>query len=94
MTGYWDDRQNVIEYIKWLEAQLHITTATDWQQITTRDIKALKGQQLVTTKGGLPAILQLVYPHTDWSFLTQHKANSHHHHNNNNKVCSTARSEC
>lgn len=55
--GYWENRENVESYIKWLGSKFRISSTDDWKQITSSLIVANGGKTLLETYGGLSEFL-------------------------------------
>lgn len=69
--GYWEDDKNKIEYLKWFENELNITSEKDWYKISINQFKARNGNTLISTyfRGSVVKVVEFLYPKYkfDWN---------------------------
>ncbi|MCP4659821.1 MAG: hypothetical protein GY856_30835 [bacterium] len=66
-SGFWEDAQNRLRYLKWLGGQLGFKTLEDWYRIRIRDFLDNRGGALVTrTKGGMISLIMSHFPKYEW----------------------------
>lgn len=65
-AGFWNDSNNVKEYVNWLAAKFSINKPEDWNFVTVQQINELAGGTLLLKFGGLRGILSRVYPDFAW----------------------------
>eukprot|EP01126_Amoeba_proteus_P063446 TRINITY_DN8747_c0_g5_i1.p1 TRINITY_DN8747_c0_g5~~TRINITY_DN8747_c0_g5_i1.p1 ORF type:complete len:215 (-),score=55.83 TRINITY_DN8747_c0_g5_i1:512-1156(-) len=65
-TGFWNNPDNVVKYLNWLEGELGIKEKEDWYRISYDEISKLHGSKLLKKYGGIPKILKAFYPHVKW----------------------------
>jgi len=41
--GYWQDRNNLIQYLEWLGGELGFKTTEDWYKLSVADLRAKDG---------------------------------------------------
>jgi len=60
--GYWNNRLNVVNYLKWIAQQLYISTMEAWYQVSSRQIQMLGGIAVINKYGGIPKTLEHFFP--------------------------------
>jgi hypothetical protein len=66
--SFWNKKDSIPNYIKWLENQLNIKTLDDWYNISSKDISLyFEGSGLLKKYGGLKSFLLHYYPNHKWN---------------------------
>lgn len=60
--GFWDDEQNVLQFMRWAEEQLGITDLDEWNYISRAAFIQLGGKTLLEKFRSLTQLLSQVYP--------------------------------
>eukprot|EP01114_Cavostelium_apophysatum_P023042 TRINITY_DN8558_c0_g1_i1.p1 TRINITY_DN8558_c0_g1~~TRINITY_DN8558_c0_g1_i1.p1 ORF type:complete len:373 (-),score=66.08 TRINITY_DN8558_c0_g1_i1:152-1270(-) len=71
-TRYWEEEQNVREYLRWFEEKMQIRADVDWGRITVQDINENDGGTLLQKYGGIFEMISKFYPDRDWSKYLLH----------------------
>jgi hypothetical protein len=62
-SGYWDDIQNQRKFFDWIAKKMKVTEFSDWQKVTTNDIKENGGSAILTRyNSSLHTALAAIYP--------------------------------
>jgi len=72
---YWEDFQNVIDFVKRLEKEYRIQNEEDWYRISRQQIIRLHGSRLLQNYAGLYGILKAVYPDHQWDLDRMKRSN-------------------
>eukprot|EP01114_Cavostelium_apophysatum_P000308 TRINITY_DN10288_c0_g1_i1.p1 TRINITY_DN10288_c0_g1~~TRINITY_DN10288_c0_g1_i1.p1 ORF type:complete len:454 (-),score=83.12 TRINITY_DN10288_c0_g1_i1:73-1410(-) len=64
--GFWEEENNVSEYVRWLEKEFEIKHYTDWFSVTSKKINEKGGATLLHKRGSLMNILPEMFPQYDW----------------------------
>ncbi len=70
--GYWDDGENVLAFVKWLEVKLDIKDKSDWYHISTTQLNQFGGSFLLQKFGSVINLLRNCYPTQKMGRLTLH----------------------
>eukprot|EP01114_Cavostelium_apophysatum_P021582 TRINITY_DN7577_c0_g1_i1.p1 TRINITY_DN7577_c0_g1~~TRINITY_DN7577_c0_g1_i1.p1 ORF type:complete len:631 (-),score=127.68 TRINITY_DN7577_c0_g1_i1:279-2171(-) len=65
-NNFWQDENNVREYLRWLTVELDITAPEDWYQVSYQQLLALGCKQILDSYGGLTPLLTAFYPEQSW----------------------------
>jgi very-short-patch-repair endonuclease len=65
-SGFWNDENNHIQYLKWLEKEFKIENLDDWYNITAENIEKKYGNSFLCKNGGFIRGLQKYYPDYEW----------------------------
>ena len=66
-NGFWQNRENLTEFLKWSEVQLGIVQMEDWYKINASNVRSLGGGEfLAQFDGSLVKSLQNLRPEFDW----------------------------
>lgn len=78
-TRYFNNNENLREYVEWIAKQLGIKKKEDWYDVTIKQLLKVGGYRgLMRSKlGGLPEVLQKVYPEFPWEPQNFLKLSSH-----------------
>eukprot|EP01114_Cavostelium_apophysatum_P007788 TRINITY_DN1996_c0_g2_i2.p1 TRINITY_DN1996_c0_g2~~TRINITY_DN1996_c0_g2_i2.p1 ORF type:complete len:562 (-),score=122.96 TRINITY_DN1996_c0_g2_i2:5-1690(-) len=64
-SGYWNDEENIKEFLGWAFKQLKLEKMDDWLNVTVQDFAAIGGITLINKYGGLKALLSKIFPEWD-----------------------------
>ena len=64
--GYWDNEENVKEYLSWLGYQIGISRLDDWKYVTSKTLALLGGDVVTAKHGGLLCLLSKLFPDHTW----------------------------
>jgi hypothetical protein len=65
-SHYWDDENNVLEYLQWLAVQLKIKNLDDWYEASYNTFKEYHGITVLTRYGGFLKLLTKFFPNHSW----------------------------
>eukprot|EP01118_Nematostelium_gracile_P017391 TRINITY_DN7413_c0_g1_i1.p1 TRINITY_DN7413_c0_g1~~TRINITY_DN7413_c0_g1_i1.p1 ORF type:complete len:254 (+),score=43.11 TRINITY_DN7413_c0_g1_i1:78-839(+) len=65
-AGYWNDRENVIDFVECMGIHFGCKKMSDWYQLKTRDVIEFGGSRVLQKFNGIQNLLQSVYPDHDW----------------------------
>jgi hypothetical protein len=64
--NYWDDQNNLVQYVKWLEGKVGITDKDQWLHVGVRAFVQHRGHWILMKYRGLLPLLRKIYPDYDW----------------------------
>jgi len=65
-AGYWDKKENVLEFLEWAADKLGITKKEQWLNVTRKHIIELGGNTLLDKYGGVQKLVTTFYPEYNW----------------------------
>lgn len=66
---FWDNERNVKLYLHWVQSQLNMKSLDGWYNITNSLLVKLHGSYLIQKYGGIPNLLQKMYPNHHWDLM-------------------------
>jgi hypothetical protein len=64
--GFWNNDENVKEYLEWAAHQLHIKKLDEWHSVSSAQFCKIRGFSLITKYGGIIPLLRKFYPEHPW----------------------------
>eukprot|EP01114_Cavostelium_apophysatum_P021826 TRINITY_DN7718_c0_g1_i1.p1 TRINITY_DN7718_c0_g1~~TRINITY_DN7718_c0_g1_i1.p1 ORF type:complete len:570 (+),score=80.59 TRINITY_DN7718_c0_g1_i1:26-1735(+) len=71
--GFWENRDNVRDYMDWLYKELELRSLDDWFAIPKEKLVALGASTVLSRYKGLLALLQSLYPYHKWPLDNERK---------------------
>jgi len=65
--GFWNDINNLRDYINWLSDQLDIKEFQDWYSVTIPQLLSLRAYSPINKYGGLIPVLKMCFPDQVWN---------------------------
>jgi hypothetical protein len=69
--GYWSQYENVNRYFQELSKELELTSAADWEQVSTKQLSSLKISNIMRQHGGFAPLLQKQFTSHKWNTIVR-----------------------
>eukprot|EP00026_Physarum_polycephalum_P004311 Phypoly_transcript_04329.p1 GENE.Phypoly_transcript_04329~~Phypoly_transcript_04329.p1 ORF type:complete len:614 (+),score=69.49 Phypoly_transcript_04329:131-1972(+) len=66
-TGYWDDVNNVRQFLNWMAADLKLSSLDDWLRVDGETLKKYEVVRVMAKYGTLRKLLTIAYPEHSWT---------------------------
>jgi len=60
---FWDNKQNILRYMKWVSDEIGVVSMRDWYSLSNKQFIHLGGSRLLMKYGGLIPLLSHLFPH-------------------------------
>ena len=68
-NGYWNNEQNVIQFLEEVRKELGIKVMEDWYSISAQHLIKLGGTTILSNHGGFFPLLTRFYPNHNWNMI-------------------------